>query len=247
MGDPLFWLGLSLFLVAVSVAALLVVAIPTLRELTRAARSAEKLFDTLGRELPPTLEAIRLTGQEITGLTDDVSDGIQQAGRVVQQVDEGLTSARQQAQTLQTGTRSIWAGARAAWQAWSQLPKPAKKRRSKYLPRRSGFPQSDPPKRSNERSRPVSSANQSLPETLPPRPSSPDRNRAEKSSLNPQPLPKPIGQPRAATDHLPEPDPWAEASDPARYLPCDSKDQRSTPAPSELSPPQSDPAKPSEP
>jgi len=62
VGDPLFWLGLSLLLVAVSLTAVLVVAIPTLMELSRAARSAEKLFDTLGRELPPTLEALRLTG-----------------------------------------------------------------------------------------------------------------------------------------------------------------------------------------
>ncbi len=72
--DPLFWLGLSLLLVATSLTAVLVAAIPALQELARAARSAEKLFDTLSRELPPTLEAIRVTGLEITDLTDDVSD-----------------------------------------------------------------------------------------------------------------------------------------------------------------------------
>ena len=132
MGDPLFWLGLSLLLVAVSLTAVLVVAIPTLRELSRAARSAEKLFDTLGRELPPTLEALRLTGLEITELTDDVSDGVQHAGRVVQHVDAGLTSARQQAETLQTGTRSVLAGAKAAWRVWSQDQTPSKQRREKY-------------------------------------------------------------------------------------------------------------------
>jgi uncharacterized protein YoxC len=246
VGNPLFWLGLSLFLVAVSLAALLMVAIPTLRELSRAARSAEKLFDTLGRELPPTLEAIRLTGQEITGLTDDVSDGIQHAGRVVQQVDEGLTSARQQAKTIQTGTSSIWAGARAAWRAWSQPSKPAKKRRSKYLPRRSGFPQPDPPRRSNEKSRPASSANQSLPETLPPRPSYPDRNSAEKSSSQPPPLPKPLGQRRALIDQLPEPDPWVETSEPSQRPSHNSENQRSTPDPSEFSSPKADPTNPSE-
>ena len=92
---------------AVSLTAVLVVAIPTLMELSRAARSAEKLFDTLGRELPPTLEALRLTGLEITELTEDVSDGVEHAGRVVQQVDASLTAARQQAKTLQAGSRSF--------------------------------------------------------------------------------------------------------------------------------------------
>ncbi|MEM7581337.1 MAG: DUF948 domain-containing protein, partial [Cyanobacteria bacterium P01_A01_bin.80] len=62
MSEPLFWLGLSILLVAVSLTALLVAAIPALQEVARAARSAEKLFDTLSRELPPTLEAVRLTG-----------------------------------------------------------------------------------------------------------------------------------------------------------------------------------------
>ena len=68
MVEPLFWLGLSIVLVATSLTAVLVAAIPALQELARAARSAEKLFDTLSRELPPTLEAIRTTGLEITDL-----------------------------------------------------------------------------------------------------------------------------------------------------------------------------------
>ena len=55
MIDPVFWLGISLFLVAVSLTAVLVVTIPALQEVARAARSAEKLFDTLNREFPPTL------------------------------------------------------------------------------------------------------------------------------------------------------------------------------------------------
>ncbi len=132
MADPLFWLGLSLLLVAVSLTAVLIVAIPTLRELSRAARSAEKLFDTLGRELPPTLEAIRLTGLEVTELTDDVSESVQHAGRVVRQVDEGLVSARRQAQSVQTGTRSFLAGAKAAWRAWSQSPQPKSRKRPRF-------------------------------------------------------------------------------------------------------------------
>ncbi|MCC5622384.1 DUF948 domain-containing protein [Nostoc sp. CHAB 5715] len=120
MIDPLFWLGLSLLLVATSLTAVLVAAIPALQELARAARSAEKLFDTLSRELPPTLEAIRVTGLEITDLTDDVSEGVKSANQVVKQVDQSLDSVRIQAQNLQVGTRSIFVGAKAAWRNFTR-------------------------------------------------------------------------------------------------------------------------------
>ncbi|HEY9761681.1 MAG TPA: hypothetical protein V6D07_04100 [Trichocoleus sp.] len=120
MVDPLFWLGLSLLLVATSLMSVLLVAIPALRELARAARSAEKLFDTLNRELPPTLEAIRLTGLELTDLTDDVSESVQHAGKVIQQVDQSMTVARDQAKQLQVGGQSFLAGVKAAWKAWSR-------------------------------------------------------------------------------------------------------------------------------
>ncbi|MEH2105446.1 DUF948 domain-containing protein [Nostoc sp.] len=126
MIEPLFWLGLSLLLVATSLTAVLVVAIPAFQELARAARSAEKLFDTLSRELPPTLEAIRVTGLEITDLTDDVSEGVKSASQVVKQVDQSLDSARIQAQNLQAGTRSIFIGAKAAWKNFTRQ-KPARR------------------------------------------------------------------------------------------------------------------------
>lgn len=117
MADPLFWLALSFLLVVISLTAVLMVAIPALRELGRAARSAEKMFDTLSRELPPTLEAIRLTGLEITELTDDLTEGVQGAGQVVQQVNQSLTTAQTGAKRLNTGTKSFWAGAKVAWQS----------------------------------------------------------------------------------------------------------------------------------
>nr|WP_228035043.1 DUF948 domain-containing protein [Oculatella sp. LEGE 06141] len=109
-------------MVAVSLTAVLVAALPALRELARAARSAEKLFDTLSRELPPTLESIRLTGMEITELTDEVNDGVQSAGRVVQQVDQSLSGVRQQARQANTTTRSVFAGIRAAWKTFNHAP-----------------------------------------------------------------------------------------------------------------------------
>jgi hypothetical protein len=124
--DPLFWLGLSILLVATSLTAVLVVAIPALQELARAARSAEKLFDTLSRELPPTLDAIRATGIEITDLTDDVSEGVKSASQVVKQVDQSLDSARKQAQNIQVGTRSVLTGVKAAWKAFTRQ-KPARR------------------------------------------------------------------------------------------------------------------------
>lgn len=127
MSEPLFWLGLSILLVAVSLTALLVAAIPALQEVARAARSAEKLFDTLSRELPPTLEAVRLTGLEITDLTDDVSEGVESASGVVKQVDQSLNSAKKQAQNVQVGTRSIFVGVKAAWKT---LTNPKSSRRA---------------------------------------------------------------------------------------------------------------------
>ncbi|NJR64156.1 MAG: DUF948 domain-containing protein [Leptolyngbyaceae cyanobacterium CRU_2_3] len=116
--DPLFWLGLSILLVAVSLTAVLMAAVPAFRELARAARSAEKLFDTLSRELPPTLEAIRLTGMEITDLKEDVSEGVQSVGRVVQQVDQSIGGVKKQAQQAQHTTRSLFVGVRAAWKSF---------------------------------------------------------------------------------------------------------------------------------
>lgn len=126
MIDPLFWLGLSLLLVAASLTAVLVAAIPALQELARAARSAEKFFDTLSRELPPTLNSIRTTGIEITDLTNDVSEGVKSAGQVVKQVDQSIDGAKKQAQNLQVGTRSIFVGMKTAWKTFTR-PKSAKR------------------------------------------------------------------------------------------------------------------------
>lgn len=120
MIDPLFWLGLSILLVAVSLTAVLIALLPAVQELARAARSAEKLFDTLRRELPPTLEAIRLTGMEISDLTDDVNEGVKSATQVVKQVDRSVGTAKKQAQNVQVSTKSVLAGVKAAWRTFRQ-------------------------------------------------------------------------------------------------------------------------------
>lgn len=123
MTDPLFWLGLSFLLVCVSIILLLLAALPALQSVGRAARSVEKLADTLARELPPTLQAIRLTGMEISDLTDDVQSGVQSAGKVVKQVDESISSAKKQAKRAQVGSQSLIAGVKAAWKTFRRQPK----------------------------------------------------------------------------------------------------------------------------
>lgn len=134
MIDPIFWLGLSILLVAVSLTAVLVVALPALQELGRAARSAEKLFDTLSRELPPTLEAIRLTGLEISELTDDVSEGVKSAGQVAKRVDQSIDGAKKQAQKVQVSTRSVMTGFRAAWKTFTRTASPSNRRVGRLPP-----------------------------------------------------------------------------------------------------------------
>ncbi len=116
--DPLFWLGLSILLVAVSLTAVLIAALPAVQELSRAARSAEKLFDTLRQEFPPTLEAIRLTGLEISELTDEINEGVKSASGVVKQVDRSIGGVKQQAEKVQISTRSVVFGIKAAWKTW---------------------------------------------------------------------------------------------------------------------------------
>lgn len=133
MVEPLFWLGLSILLVAVSLTAVLVAALPVLKELARAARSAEKLFDTLRRDLPPTLEAIRLTGLEISDLTDDISDGVKSAGQVVKQVDRSLNGAKKQAKNVEVSTRSVFTGVKTAWRSFTR-PSTSTQRSLERLP-----------------------------------------------------------------------------------------------------------------
>ena len=137
MTDPLFWLGLSFLLVAVSLILVLLAALPALQAIARAARSVEKLADTLSREFPPTLEAIRLTGMEISDLTDDVTEGVQSASNMVKEVDRSLGSAKQQAKKVQITTRSVFTGMKTAWKTFtrtSERPSSSHRRSVDRLP-----------------------------------------------------------------------------------------------------------------
>ncbi|MGB3295500.1 MAG: DUF948 domain-containing protein [Phormidesmis sp.] len=128
MNNPFFWLGISILLVVTSLMALLTVAILTLQELARAARSAEKLLDSLYRELPATLQGLRLTGKELSVLSDEVSGSVQSAHSVVKQVDQSLVEAKAQAQKAQVSTRSLLAGAAAALRVLSSPPRRRRRR-----------------------------------------------------------------------------------------------------------------------
>jgi len=118
MSDPIFWLAVSLFLVSISLTAVLVAAFPAFLELARVARNADKLIDTLQQELPATLEAIRLTGEEVTELTNDVNSGVKRASQVAQRIDHSMSSAQHQAQGVKKQTRGVIAGIKVAWKTW---------------------------------------------------------------------------------------------------------------------------------
>lgn len=122
MSEPIFWLGFSLCLVSVSLTAVLITLLPVVQELSRAARSAEKLFDTLNREFPNTLDAIRTTNLELTELSGEVKEGVKSASGAVKQIDRTLGSAKKQVTTLQVKSRSFWEGLKAGISTWRNYP-----------------------------------------------------------------------------------------------------------------------------
>ncbi len=121
MSDPLLWLGISLSLLAMSLIAIVFAALPTLLELARVARSAEKLLDTLTKEIPPTLEALRLSGSEIGELSEDLKGGVKSAAKVVQQLDQSITQTKEQVVNVHLGSRSVLTGVKAAWRTFFQF------------------------------------------------------------------------------------------------------------------------------
>ncbi|MGQ9838754.1 MAG: hypothetical protein ACUVRV_12530 [Cyanobacteriota bacterium] len=125
MTDPVFWLGLSVGLVAVAILAVVMTLLPAVIQLGRAAQSVERFFDTLLRELPPTLEALRLTSLEVSEIADSLDEGVKGAAQVVKQVNRSIEGARTQARGAQINARSVWAGIRAAWQTLSGQVPPA--------------------------------------------------------------------------------------------------------------------------
>lgn len=118
MSDPVFWLGLSVGLVGAGMFAVLVTLLPAVRQLAEAGKSVQLFFDTLQRDLPPTLEALRLTGLEVSEIANSVDDGVKGASNIVKKVDNSLDGARAQSQNIGITTRSVAAGLRAGWKAF---------------------------------------------------------------------------------------------------------------------------------
>ncbi|GAB4217062.1 MAG: hypothetical protein OHK0012_20610 [Synechococcales cyanobacterium] len=116
--EPIFWLGLSVGLVAAGILAVLLTLLPAVIQLGNAARSIQLFFDTLQRELPPTLEALRLTSLEVSDIADTVDEGVKSAAQVVKQVNRSIDGAKSQAKSTQRNVRSFWAGAKAAWKTF---------------------------------------------------------------------------------------------------------------------------------
>ncbi|AFY37892.1 hypothetical protein Lepto7376_1550 [[Leptolyngbya] sp. PCC 7376] len=115
MQNPFFWLLLSFLLVAISLTAVLAAAFPTFLELGRMARSADKLLDTLNRELPRTLESLRKTGGELTGLTDELEDSIKGAKNIIKHTETSIQETQKQIKQVHHNSRSTWAGLKTAW------------------------------------------------------------------------------------------------------------------------------------
>lgn len=113
MPEAIFLLGLSFLLVVVCLTILLLTAIPAFQELAKAANSIIRLADTLTRELPATLEAIRMTGLELSELSDELNQGAKTAGEAVKQVNDGIKGVRQGASSASIATKSAFAGLKA--------------------------------------------------------------------------------------------------------------------------------------
>ena len=127
MSEAIFLLGLSFLLVVVCLTILLLTAIPTFQELGKAANSIIRLADTLTRELPATLEAIRMTGLELSELSDELNQGAKSAGEAVKQVNDGLKGVRQGASSASIATKSAFAGIKAGLKS---LGRPRSQRRA---------------------------------------------------------------------------------------------------------------------
>lgn len=127
MSEAIFLLGLSFLLVVVCLTILLLTAIPAFQELAKAANSIIRLADTLTRELPATLEAVRMTGLELSELSDELNQGAKSAGEAVKQVNDGIKGVRQSASNASIATKSAFAGIKAGLKS---LGRPRRQKRS---------------------------------------------------------------------------------------------------------------------
>ncbi|XP_017975986.1 PREDICTED: uncharacterized protein LOC18599970 isoform X2 [Theobroma cacao] len=94
------YLVLACFYTSVAFTSLVIVAVPTLYAMGRAAISLSKLADTAREELPSTMAAIRLSGMEISDLTLELSD-------LSQEIADGVNKSAQAVHAAEAGIRQI--------------------------------------------------------------------------------------------------------------------------------------------
>lgn len=121
MTEPIFWLALSFFLVAISLTILLMSAIPAFQEISRASRSVQRLADLLVQELPPALDSLRMAGLEVSELTEELNQG----ARAVQQVGEGAKQTAQKAKSTLVALKAGWQAFTKPRRKQSRLQNPA--------------------------------------------------------------------------------------------------------------------------
>ncbi|MEL6136136.1 MAG: hypothetical protein AAFQ61_06455 [Cyanobacteria bacterium J06626_23] len=177
MSNPLFWLGVSVGLLAVSLTVLMLLAIPALVGLARMARSAETLLEMLNRELPATLNALRQTGADLGELAEDVTGSVHSARQIVTQVDRSMVDAQRQVVQAHRTSRSLWAGTKAAWAVLASPPSHNK------TPKR-------PPRK--RKKRPPTRRPSASSVSTQPQPAAPPESRPPSQAESPQPTPAPV-------------------------------------------------------
>lgn len=166
--DPTLWLSISATLLATSLTVIVVVTIPVVITLSRTAQNAEKLLDTLNRELPATLSALRSTGEELSELTEDLGDSVESAKQVVQRVDQGMSRAGQQWQQVRVTSKGAIAGLRVAWATFFQTRQTQDRQTSlNVAPKRNNRSEAIAPSQASDQGSPSSHQHLS-PQNLPP-------------------------------------------------------------------------------
>ncbi len=120
--DPQFWLGISAGLLGAALLALVLALLPLLAQLTRTARSAERLFDLVERELPPILDSLQQTTAEVSDISQEVGGGLKRVNQTVDAVGTGLGVFQTGVSQANIRSQAWAAGAKAAWKTLRQKP-----------------------------------------------------------------------------------------------------------------------------
>ncbi|KAH7277373.1 hypothetical protein KP509_39G047800 [Ceratopteris richardii] len=114
LGQRLFLFNTSVCVTCCAMTAMLVVAIPTLLSIKRAAESLEKFLDVTREELPGTMAAVRLSGMEISDLTMELSDlsqeissGMKNSARALRAAQDGILRVGNMASTEAKDTSTV--------------------------------------------------------------------------------------------------------------------------------------------